>query len=99
MPRFLDEGQEPLQRCYKKGDIFKLLPFQGDRRADMVTQGVALGQELLPFQGVLLKSGRDLAERGPLVQGELIKAKESLFARHQAKNTSARRPAGFEIRR
>ena len=34
MPRFLDEGQEPLQRCYKKGDILKLLPFQGDRRAD-----------------------------------------------------------------
>ena len=43
MPRFLDEGQEPLQRCYKKGDIFKLLPFQGDRRAAMVPRAIALG--------------------------------------------------------
>ena len=29
MPRFLDEGQEPLQRCYKKTVFLKLLPFQG----------------------------------------------------------------------
>ena len=56
MPQFLDEGQEPLQRCYKKGDILKLLPFQGDRRAAIITQGAALGYELLPFQGVQLKA-------------------------------------------
>jgi len=43
MLRFLDEGQEPLQRCYKKGDIFKLLPFQGDRRAALVPRAIALG--------------------------------------------------------
>ena len=30
----------------------KLLPFQGDRLAFINTQGVALGYELLPFQGV-----------------------------------------------
>ena len=29
MPRFLDEGQEPLQRYYKKGAFLKLLSFQG----------------------------------------------------------------------
>ena len=51
MPRFLDEGQEPLQRCYKKAVFLKLLPFQGDRRAAIITQGAALGYELLPFQG------------------------------------------------
>ena len=43
MPRFLDKGQEPLQRCYKKGDILKLLPFQGDRRAALVPRAIALG--------------------------------------------------------
>ena len=32
----------------------KLLPLQGDRFAFMITQGAALGYELLPFQGVLL---------------------------------------------
>ena len=30
----------------------KLLPLQGDRFAFMITQGAALGYELLPFQGV-----------------------------------------------
>ena len=30
----------------------KLLPFQGDRLASIITQGAALGYELLPFQGV-----------------------------------------------
>ena len=34
------------------GGILKLLPFQGARRADMNTQGGALGSELLPLQGV-----------------------------------------------
>ena len=28
------------------------MPFQGDRLAPIITQGVALGEELLPFQGV-----------------------------------------------
>ena len=69
MPRFLDEGQEPLRRCYKKGDIFKLLPFQGDRRAAMVPRAIALGYELLPFQGVPIKRGRRL--------GELIKRRDA----------------------
>ena len=32
----------------------KLLPLQGDKFASIITQGVALGYELLPFQGVLL---------------------------------------------
>ena len=32
----------------------KLLPLQGDRFAFMITQGAALGYELLPFQGVLI---------------------------------------------
>ena len=39
-----------------------LLPFQGDRLASIITQGVALGCELLPFQGVLgnfNRTGRD----------------------------------------
>ena len=30
----------------------KLLPLQGDRLASIITQGAALGYELLPFQGV-----------------------------------------------
>lgn len=30
----------------------KLLPLQGDRLVSIITQGVALGYELLPFQGV-----------------------------------------------
>ena len=30
----------------------KLLPLQGDRFASVITQGDALGWELLPFQGV-----------------------------------------------
>ena len=29
-----------------------LLPLQGDSFASVITQGVALGWELLPFQGV-----------------------------------------------
>lgn len=29
-----------------------LLPLQGDRFVSVITQGVALGLELLPFQGV-----------------------------------------------
>ena len=32
--------------------IVKLLPLQGDKLASMITQGAALGYELLPFQGV-----------------------------------------------
>ena len=32
------------------------MPLQGDRFAHMITQGAALGCELLPFQGVLLVS-------------------------------------------
>ena len=34
--------------------LVKLLPLQGDKLASMITQGAALGYELLPFQGVLL---------------------------------------------
>ena len=30
----------------------KLLPLQGDRLVSIITQGAALGYELLPFQGV-----------------------------------------------
>ena len=33
-------------------DILKLLPLQGDSFASIITQDVALGYELLPFQGV-----------------------------------------------
>ena len=36
--------------------VLKLLPLQGDNLASITTQGVALGCELLPFQGVLLGS-------------------------------------------
>ena len=32
------------------------MPLQGDKFANMITQGVALGKELLPLQGVLLVS-------------------------------------------
>ena len=32
--------------------VLKLLPLQGDRLPPQTTQGVALGYELLPFQGV-----------------------------------------------
>ena len=32
--------------------FLKLLPLQGDKVASVITQGDALGQELLPFQGV-----------------------------------------------
>ena len=32
--------------------FLKLLPLQGDRFASVITQGDALGYELLPFQGV-----------------------------------------------
>ena len=32
--------------------LLKLLPLQGDKLASMITQGAALGYELLPFQGV-----------------------------------------------
>ena len=32
--------------------FLKLLPLQGDRLTPVITQGVALGYELLPFQGV-----------------------------------------------
>ena len=32
--------------------LVKLLPLQGDKLASMITQGAALGYELLPFQGV-----------------------------------------------
>ena len=32
--------------------VRKLLPLQGDRLASIITQGAALGYELLPFQGV-----------------------------------------------
>ena len=39
----------------KRGAFLKLLPFQGDRRATIITQGAALGYELLPFQGVRRK--------------------------------------------
>ena len=31
--------------------LVKLLPLQGDKLASMITQGAALGYELLPFQG------------------------------------------------
>ena len=34
--------------------VSKLLPLQGDRLPPQTTQGVALGYELLPLQGVLL---------------------------------------------
>ena len=34
------------------------MPLQGDRFANIITQGVALGWELLPFQGVLRNSNR-----------------------------------------
>ena len=40
--------------------ILKLLPLQGDRVAYVITQGDALGWELLPFQGVLLLELLDL---------------------------------------
>ena len=33
-------------------EFLKLLPLQGDRFASVITQGDALGCELLPFQGV-----------------------------------------------
>ena len=33
-------------------EFLKLLPLQGDKIASMITQGAALGYELLPFQGV-----------------------------------------------
>ena len=33
--------------------VLKLLPLQGDRLPPQTTQGVALGYELLPLQGVL----------------------------------------------
>ena len=33
-------------------EFLKLLPLQGDRFASVITQGDALGWELLPFQGV-----------------------------------------------
>ena len=32
--------------------LLKLLPLQGDKLASMITQGDALGYELLPLQGV-----------------------------------------------
>ena len=32
--------------------LVKLLPLQGDKLASMITQGAALGYELLPLQGV-----------------------------------------------
>ena len=32
--------------------LLKLLHLQGDKLASMITQGAALGYELLPFQGV-----------------------------------------------
>ena len=32
--------------------VLKLLPLQGDRLSPKTTQGVTLGYELLPFQGV-----------------------------------------------
>ena len=32
--------------------LLKLLPLQGDKLASLITQGAALGYELLPFQGV-----------------------------------------------
>ena len=35
-------------------EFLKLLPLQGDRFASVITQGAALGYELLPFLGVLL---------------------------------------------
>ena len=35
-----------------------LLPLQGDKFASLITQGVALGEERLPFQGVLRNSIR-----------------------------------------
>ena len=36
----------------RQAGIIKLLPLQGDRFASVITQGDALGYELLPFQGV-----------------------------------------------
>ena len=42
----------------------KLLPLQGDRFAFMITQGVALGYELLPFQGVLIMGAFSLCKTG-----------------------------------
>ena len=42
-------------RLFSQKKLFhvrKLLPFQGDRLASIITQGAALGYELLPFQGV-----------------------------------------------
>ena len=32
--------------------LLRLLPLQGDKLASLITQGAALGYELLPFQGV-----------------------------------------------
>ena len=74
----------------KRGAFLKLLPFQGDRRAAIITQGAALGYELLPFQGVLINC-RPSLQTSP---------KGANRKRH-AKNAKvpARRPAGFEIRR
>ena len=42
-PDFLIKVKNLYIPVTEEGDILKLLPFQGDRRADMVTQGVALG--------------------------------------------------------
>ena len=42
-------------RLFSQKKLFhvrKLLPLQGDRLASIITQGAALGYELLPFQGV-----------------------------------------------
>ena len=52
-PIFLT-GNETLRLFSKKtfSRKRKLLPLQGDRLASIITQGAALGYELLPFQGV-----------------------------------------------
>ena len=54
-------GIMPICKAPCKGKSFenclilvKLLPLQGDKLASMITQGAALGKELLPLQGVLL---------------------------------------------
>ena len=49
------KGNETLRLFLQKKTFSrkrKLLPLQGDRLASIITQGAALGYELLPFQGV-----------------------------------------------
>ena len=49
---FEGNGQKLVRFDFLKFRVWKLLPLQGDRFASVITQGAALGYELLPFQGV-----------------------------------------------